>query len=172
MAVNRPGSPSRLGSLIKGRVAHGSAWPEPLAQTCPAHFCKTVGYLCAQRGRWAGLSRQRSVTYVGRNRSMAASQDVSKCCAAHPSYCPPTVGFFGVFSHWTFVSLGNCTWGMNCRFIHPGVNDKGNYSLITKAEPFPPNGAPPLGPHPLMPANPWVRELLCSCHQMGHPSFV
>ncbi|XP_039082201.1 zinc finger CCCH domain-containing protein 18 isoform X1 [Hyaena hyaena] len=50
---------------------------------------------------------------------------------------------------------GNCTWGMNCRFIHPGVNDKGNYSLITKAEPFPPNGAPPLGPHPLMPASPW-----------------
>uniref|UniRef100_A0A8C2MJH4 Zinc finger CCCH-type containing 18 n=1 Tax=Cricetulus griseus TaxID=10029 RepID=A0A8C2MJH4_CRIGR len=50
---------------------------------------------------------------------------------------------------------GNCTWGMNCRFIHPGVNDKGNYSLITKTEPFPPNGAPPLGPHPLMPANPW-----------------
>ncbi|XP_036201281.1 zinc finger CCCH domain-containing protein 18 isoform X12 [Myotis myotis] len=59
---------------------------------------------------------------------------------------------------------GNCTWGMNCRFIHPGVNDKGNYSLITKAEPFPPNGAPPLGPHPLMPANPWggpvVEEIL------------
>lgn len=54
-----------------------------------------------------------------------------------------------------FFMKGNCTWGMNCRFIHPGVNDKGNYSLITKAEPFPPNGAPPLGPHPLMPANPW-----------------
>uniref|UniRef100_G1Q4C1 Zinc finger CCCH domain-containing protein 18-like n=1 Tax=Myotis lucifugus TaxID=59463 RepID=G1Q4C1_MYOLU len=50
---------------------------------------------------------------------------------------------------------GNCTWGMNCRFIHPGVNDKGNYSLITKAEPFRPKGAPPLGPHPPMPANPW-----------------
>lgn len=45
---------------------------------------------------------------------------------------------------------------MNCRFIHPGVNDKGNYSLISKTEPFPPNGAPPLGPHPLMPTNPWV----------------
>ncbi|XP_027241515.1 zinc finger CCCH domain-containing protein 18 isoform X4 [Cricetulus griseus] len=54
-----------------------------------------------------------------------------------------------------FFMKGNCTWGMNCRFIHPGVNDKGNYSLITKTEPFPPNGAPPLGPHPLMPANPW-----------------
>lgn len=45
---------------------------------------------------------------------------------------------------------------MNCRFIHPGVNDKGNYSLISKPEPFSPNGAPPIGPHPLMPANPWV----------------
>uniref|UniRef100_A0A8C0AML0 Zinc finger CCCH-type containing 18 n=1 Tax=Bos mutus grunniens TaxID=30521 RepID=A0A8C0AML0_BOSMU len=61
-----------------------------------------------------------------------------------------------------FFMKGNCTWGMNCRFIHPGVNDKGNYSLITKAEPFPPNGAPPLGPHPLMPANPWV-------FRIGHP---
>lgn len=63
------------------------------------------------------------------------------------------------------ISTGNCTWGMNCRFIHPGVNDKGNYSLITKAEPFPPNGAPPLGPHPLMPANPWVRERR-ECHSL------
>ncbi|XP_058530166.1 zinc finger CCCH domain-containing protein 18 isoform X2 [Ochotona princeps] len=63
-----------------------------------------------------------------------------------------------------FFMKGNCTWGVNCRFIHPGVNDKGNYSLLTKAEPFPPNGAPPLGPHPLMPANPWggpaVEEIL------------
>uniref|UniRef100_A0A8D2LED5 Zinc finger CCCH-type containing 18 n=1 Tax=Varanus komodoensis TaxID=61221 RepID=A0A8D2LED5_VARKO len=56
-----------------------------------------------------------------------------------------------------FFVKGLCTWGMNCRFIHPGVNDKGNYSLISKPDPFPPNGAPPIGPgpHPLMPANPW-----------------
>lgn len=80
---------------------------------------------------------------------------------AQPRLVPDTL------SDLTFVSLGNCTWGMNCRFIHPGVNDKGNYSLITKAEPFPPNGAPPLGPHPLMPANPWVREHLCCCWQVG-----
>lgn len=51
---------------------------------------------------------------------------------------------------------------MNCRFIHPGVNDKGNYSLISKPEPFSPNGAPPIGPHPLMPANPWVCTHFCS----------
>ncbi|XP_033824661.1 zinc finger CCCH domain-containing protein 18 [Periophthalmus magnuspinnatus] len=55
-----------------------------------------------------------------------------------------------------FFMKGNCTWGMNCRFIHPGVNDKGNYSLITKPDPFSPNGAPPGGPHPLMPNNPWA----------------
>ncbi|KYO43066.1 zinc finger CCCH domain-containing protein 18 isoform D [Alligator mississippiensis] len=54
-----------------------------------------------------------------------------------------------------FFMKGHCTWGMNCRFIHPGVNDKGNYSLISKPDPFSPNGAPPIGPHPLMPANPW-----------------
>ncbi|XP_051239108.1 zinc finger CCCH domain-containing protein 18 isoform X4 [Dicentrarchus labrax] len=55
-----------------------------------------------------------------------------------------------------FFIKGNCTWGMNCRFIHPGVNDKGNYSLITKPDLFSPNGAPPGGPHPLIPNNPWA----------------
>ncbi|KAF3689276.1 Zinc finger CCCH domain-containing protein 18 [Channa argus] len=54
-----------------------------------------------------------------------------------------------------FFIKGNCTWGMNCRFIHPGVNDKGNYSLISKPDLFSPNGAPPGGPHPLMSNNPW-----------------
>ena len=24
-----------------------------------------------------------------------------------------------------FFMRGNCTWGFNCRFIHPGINDKG-----------------------------------------------
>ncbi|XP_029697705.1 zinc finger CCCH domain-containing protein 18 isoform X4 [Takifugu rubripes] len=55
-----------------------------------------------------------------------------------------------------FFIKGNCTWGMNCRFIHPGVNDKGNYSLITKPDLFASNGAPPGGPHPLIPTNPWT----------------
>ncbi|XP_034734205.1 zinc finger CCCH domain-containing protein 18 isoform X2 [Etheostoma cragini] len=55
-----------------------------------------------------------------------------------------------------FFIKGNCTWGMNCRFIHPGVNDKGNYSLISKPDLFSPNGAPPGGPHPLIPNNPWA----------------
>lgn len=63
------------------------------------------------------------------------------------------------------MHLGNCTWGMNCRFIHPGVNDKGNYSLISKPDPFPPNGAPPGpgGPHPLLPNNPWVCFFFSPC---------
>ncbi|CAG5115593.1 unnamed protein product [Candidula unifasciata] len=29
-----------------------------------------------------------------------------------------------------FFQRGNCTWGINCRFIHPGINDKGNYQMI------------------------------------------
>ncbi|KAG9461517.1 hypothetical protein GDO78_016593, partial [Eleutherodactylus coqui] len=48
---------------------------------------------------------------------------------------------------------GNCTWGMSCRFIHPGMNDKGNYSLISKPDPFSPNGTS-AGATPLAP-NPW-----------------
>ncbi|XP_077451742.1 zinc finger CCCH domain-containing protein 18 [Stigmatopora argus] len=55
-----------------------------------------------------------------------------------------------------FFIKGNCTWGMNCRFIHPGVNDKGNYSLITKPDLFSPNGAQPGGPVPLIPNNSWA----------------
>lgn len=66
---------------------------------------------------------------------------------------------------------GNCTWGMNCRFIHPGVNDKGNYSLISKPDLFASNGAPPGGPHPLMPSNPWVRPSLSrECCRCSHGS--
>uniref|UniRef100_A0A8C4S171 Zinc finger CCCH-type containing 18 n=1 Tax=Erpetoichthys calabaricus TaxID=27687 RepID=A0A8C4S171_ERPCA len=63
-----------------------------------------------------------------------------------------------------FFMRGHCTWGMNCRFIHPGLNDKGNYSLITKPDPFSPNGGPPAGPLPLIPTTPWggpvVEEVL------------
>uniref|UniRef100_A0A0B7A1V9 C3H1-type domain-containing protein n=1 Tax=Arion vulgaris TaxID=1028688 RepID=A0A0B7A1V9_9EUPU len=29
-----------------------------------------------------------------------------------------------------FFQRGNCTWGINCRFLHPGINDKGNYQMI------------------------------------------
>jgi hypothetical protein len=57
---------------------------------------------------------------------------------------------------------------MNCRFIHPGVNDKGNYSLISKPDPFSPNGAPPGAPHPLMPGNnPWV----CTTPDLSLPLY-
>ena len=24
-----------------------------------------------------------------------------------------------------FLCSGGCTWGMSCRFLHPGLNDKG-----------------------------------------------
>ena len=30
-----------------------------------------------------------------------------------------------------FFMRGHCTWGTNCRFLHPGVNDKGKTSFCT-----------------------------------------
>lgn len=30
-----------------------------------------------------------------------------------------------------FFHKGQCTWGLNCRFIHPGINDKGNYNMFS-----------------------------------------
>ncbi|XP_072024124.1 LOW QUALITY PROTEIN: uncharacterized protein [Amphiura filiformis] len=33
-----------------------------------------------------------------------------------------------------FFIKGQCTWGSNCRFIHPGHNDKGAYEFIDRRE--------------------------------------
>lgn len=132
----------RLPGLAEGQGGQATLtaatwlWVSPAS----AHPCPPSGTAGALDG---GSEHSRSLVHV----------------AAHPSCCLFNQAT-GILADLTFVSSGNCTWGMNCRFIHPGVNDKGNYSLITKADPFPPNGAPPLGPHPLMPANPWVREHL------------
>jgi nuclear protein NHN1 len=29
-----------------------------------------------------------------------------------------------------FYTRGQCTWGVSCRFLHPGVTDKGNYNMF------------------------------------------
>ena len=29
-----------------------------------------------------------------------------------------------------FYLRGHCTWGPNCRFVHPGVNDKGLFLFV------------------------------------------
>ncbi|KAK6632577.1 hypothetical protein RUM43_013345 [Polyplax serrata] len=57
-----------------------------------------------------------------------------------------------------FYNRNCCTWGINCRFLHPGVTDKGNYTMFDVGRPMvaPPNG-PALYPserpaygHPVM----------------------
>ncbi|KAI5716957.1 hypothetical protein M8J76_015160 [Diaphorina citri] len=51
-----------------------------------------------------------------------------------------------------FYSRGACTWGSSCRFLHPGVTDKGHYTMFDMIRPM---AAPPLahGPYhaPLRP---------------------
>lgn len=34
-----------------------------------------------------------------------------------------------------FFSRGQCTWGASCRFLHPGVTDKGDFSVNYKKFP-------------------------------------
>ncbi|KAL3858662.1 hypothetical protein ACJMK2_008924 [Sinanodonta woodiana] len=52
-----------------------------------------------------------------------------------------------------FYLRGHCTWGINCRFIHPGVNDKGNYQLIERPGFNNIHGIGPRGPYG--PDGPW-----------------
>lgn len=58
------------------------------------------------------------------------------------------------FICWFFMK-GNCIWGMNCRFIYFGVNDKGNYFLIIKVDFFLFNGVLFFGFYLLMFVNFW-----------------
>lgn len=49
-----------------------------------------------------------------------------------------------------FYTRGQCTWGMSCRFLHPGVTDKGNYTMFDMVRPLSilgsGTGCPPAGP--------------------------
>lgn len=41
-----------------------------------------------------------------------------------------------------FYTRGQCTWGMSCRFLHPGTTDKGNYTMFDMIRPVPVQNAP------------------------------
>lgn len=45
-----------------------------------------------------------------------------------------------------FYNRGQCTWGSSCRFVHPGVTDKGNYTMFDMVRPLVPVNGPPLYP--------------------------
>lgn len=46
-----------------------------------------------------------------------------------------------------FFTRGQCTWGMSCRFLHPGTTDKGNYTMFDMIRPIPvPQSAPIIPP--------------------------
>nr|XP_034183645.1 zinc finger CCCH domain-containing protein 18-like isoform X2 [Osmia lignaria] len=44
-----------------------------------------------------------------------------------------------------FYNRGQCTWGVSCRFLHPGVTDKGNYTMFEMVRPmaYPSHAATP-----------------------------
>uniref|UniRef100_A0A8D8UTW6 Zinc finger CCCH domain-containing protein 18 n=1 Tax=Cacopsylla melanoneura TaxID=428564 RepID=A0A8D8UTW6_9HEMI len=59
-----------------------------------------------------------------------------------------------------FYSRGACTWGSSCRFLHPGVTDKGHYTMFDMIRPLtapaPPHHAAPYHPGASMrPADPY-----------------
>lgn len=45
-----------------------------------------------------------------------------------------------------FYNRGQCTWGSSCRFVHPGVTDKGNYTMFDMVRPLVPVNGPPVYP--------------------------
>lgn len=45
-----------------------------------------------------------------------------------------------------FFTRGQCTWGMSCRFLHPGTTDKGNYTMFDMVRPIPVPQAVPIMP--------------------------
>lgn len=64
-----------------------------------------------------------------------------------------------------FFSRGQCTWGSSCRFLHPGVTDKGNYTMFEMIRPVLPGEygreeRPPYGrPEPPQMESAWERGL-------------
>lgn len=54
-----------------------------------------------------------------------------------------------------FFARGACTWGVSCRFLHPGVTDKGNYNMFDVIRGVP--TAPARDPQP--PESAWERGL-------------
>lgn len=73
-----------------------------------------------------------------------------------------------------FYTRGQCTWGMSCRFLHPGVTDKGNYTMFDMIRPVPVNAhAPPYGPGGVVPSYHHdfrgERPALHPMHQGGGP---
>ncbi|XP_036319905.1 zinc finger CCCH domain-containing protein 18 [Rhagoletis pomonella] len=54
-----------------------------------------------------------------------------------------------------FYTRGQCTWGMSCRFLHPGVTDKGNYTMFDLVRPVPVTQTGPAASRPTnYPAHP------------------
>lgn len=65
-----------------------------------------------------------------------------------------------------FYARGQCTWGMSCRFLHPGVTDKGNYTMFEMIRPVPITHSGPYGP----PGGPGFHDYRSERPPIHHPA--
>ena len=49
-----------------------------------------------------------------------------------------------IYYYFSHYSKGQCTWGASCRFVHPGVLDKGNYNMFAPPRPILPTEQEPI----------------------------
>jgi len=68
-----------------------------------------------------------------------------------------------------FYNRGQCTWGVSCRFLHPGVTDKGNYTMFDMVRPmaYPPHASTQHEYRPHIDRSNMVRSL--SNYTPAHP---
>lgn len=68
-----------------------------------------------------------------------------------------------------FFTRGQCTWGMSCRFLHPGTTDKGNYTMFDMVRPIPvPQAVPIIPPYDYRIERPPIHHLPYG----GHPRIA
>lgn len=70
-----------------------------------------------------------------------------------------------------FFTRGQCTWGMSCRFLHPGTTDKGNYTMFDMVRPISVPRAAPIAPvYDYRNDRPPIHHM--PPHAYGHPGRI
>lgn len=71
-----------------------------------------------------------------------------------------------------FFTRGQCTWGMSCRFLHPGTTDKGNYTMFDMVRPIPVPQAAPVPTYDYRNERPPIHHMPPHAAYGGHPRIA